>query len=128
MRHDRIESMGSPSMAMLKVLRALVEDGASRHYGLSLIRASGVHGGSLYPILAQLEADAWITGEWEDIDEAAEGRRRRRYYTLTPLGERAAVEALTDAVRRLTPPTTADPQRKRVPQTAASLRRISAPA
>jgi DNA-binding PadR family transcriptional regulator len=95
---------GNPSLATLKVLRALLDNAARPHYGLELIRASGVRGGALYPILARLEADGWILGEWEDLDEAAAGRRRRRYYRLSARHQSEVVEALSNVAARLTPP------------------------
>lgn len=91
-------------MSRLRVVRALLEDAASPHYGLELIRNSGVGGGGLYPILAKLEADGWIVGEWEVVDEAAAGRRKRRYYRLTGLGEREARAVLIDAATALALP------------------------
>ena len=84
----------------LKVLGVFVQDPAEGRYGLELIRASGVQAGTLYPILTRLEKAGWLEGDWEDIDEAAEGRRARRYYTLTPLGLREAGAALAE-MRRL---------------------------
>ena len=92
------------SMTTLEVLRAFLEKPTGQLYGLQLIQTTGVKAGALYPILSRLEADGLIAGEWEAIDEAAEGRRRRRYYRLTALGEQTAIAALSAAVRRLSPP------------------------
>jgi PadR family transcriptional regulator PadR len=39
---------------------------------------------SLYPLLYRLEANGWIQGRW--VEKA--GRRRRRYYRLTPAGRK----------------------------------------
>lgn len=39
---------------------------------------------SLYPLLYRLEAKAFIKGRWVE----AEGKRRRRFYTLTAAGRR----------------------------------------
>lgn len=91
------------SMSTLKILRALLEDVAGAHYGLDLIRRSGVKSGTLYPVLDRLERDGWIVGEWETIDEAAERRRKRRYYRLTALGARLAGAELAVAIESLTP-------------------------
>jgi DNA-binding PadR family transcriptional regulator len=93
-----------PSLAALKVLRALLDEVATEHYGLELGERSGVKTGALYPILSRLEKDGWVEGKWEDIDESAAGRRRRRYYRLTGKGERAAHEILAETVARLAPP------------------------
>lgn len=95
------------SISRLRVLRALLDDVDGQHYGLELIRRSGVGAGSLYPILVGLEEDGWIAGEWEDIDEAAAGRRRRRYYLLTDRGEHDARTLLAEMASELTPPVAA---------------------
>lgn len=39
---------------------------------------------SLYPLLYRLEKRGWVKGNWE----ASGGGRRRRYYRLTPAGEK----------------------------------------
>jgi PadR family transcriptional regulator, regulatory protein PadR len=92
------------SLATLLVLRTLLDEVATAHYGLELSARSGVKTGALYPILSRLEKDGWIEGQWEDIDESAAGRRRRRYYRLTGEGERAAREILAETAARLAPP------------------------
>ena len=91
------------SLATLKVLRALLDEPGGQHYGLQLIEATDVKAGALYPILSRLEGDGLITGEWEGIDEAAAGRRRRRYCRLTAPGERTALAVLSDTARMLAP-------------------------
>jgi PadR family transcriptional regulator, regulatory protein PadR len=97
-------AMREPSLATLKVLRALLDGDATDHYGLALIERTSVQAGTLYPILSRLEKDRWIEGDWEDIDEATAGRRRRRYYRLTGLGEREARQILTETAAILAPP------------------------
>lgn len=62
--------------------------------GADIARAADVGSGTLYPILARLEAAGWLTSAWEGIDPQQEGRPRRRYYTLTAHGQNAANEAL----------------------------------
>ena len=39
----------------------------------------------LYPALHQLEADGLVESEWQD----GQGKRRRKYYTITPKGRKA---------------------------------------
>ena len=51
--------------------------------------ALSVSEGSLYPALHRLEGDGLIAGDWR---VSADGRRRR-YYTLTLSGRKAAAEA-----------------------------------
>lgn len=47
---------------------------------------------SLYPILCRMEKKGWIVGRW--VERA--GQRRRRYYRVTPDGQRAlSVEQAT---------------------------------
>ncbi|HEX4754123.1 MAG TPA: helix-turn-helix transcriptional regulator [Candidatus Dormibacteraeota bacterium] len=92
------------SIATLQVLRTFFDDPASARYGVELMASSGLKAGTLYPILNRLELDGWILGRWEDIDESAAGRRRRRYYRLTGAGERQARALLTQYATLLMPP------------------------
>lgn len=51
------------------------------------LRSGGVvyfHIASLYPLLYRLENRGWIQGQW--VEKA--NQRRRRYYRLTPEGQR----------------------------------------
>lgn len=41
--------------------------------------------GSLYPVLHRMKTNGWIRDYWEE----PEGERRRRYYAITPKGEKA---------------------------------------
>jgi DNA-binding PadR family transcriptional regulator len=89
------------TLQTLEVLRVLLMQPATENYGLRVSQRCGLPTGSVYPILARLEAAEWITSEWEDIDESVEGRRRRRLYRLTPDGADHARAALLDAQRKL---------------------------
>jgi PadR family transcriptional regulator PadR len=72
------------------VLRAML---AGREmYGLELIEATGLRGGTLYPLVARLERAGWLESEWEP--PAEEGRPRRRYYRLTREGAARAERTL----------------------------------
>ncbi|GAA1645474.1 hypothetical protein GCM10009764_78800 [Nocardia ninae] len=85
----------------LQVLQALLERPADEHYGLKISEQSGLPTGSIYPILTRLETAGWVTSQWEDIDESAEGRRRRRFYQLTRDGTAAARDEVAEMQRRL---------------------------
>ena len=56
---------------------------------------------TIYPLLRQLEAEKMIKGDWEHPD-----RRTRRYYSITPKGERerrrlrSEIEPFLDSVIR----------------------------
>jgi PadR family transcriptional regulator PadR len=91
--------MGDPRMTMSTqaVLRAFLDDPEAPRYGLEVGGLTGLPSGTVHPILARLETLRWLESSWEDIDTAAEGRPRRRYYTLTPDGLVAARLALAQA-------------------------------
>jgi PadR family transcriptional regulator PadR len=74
------------TLAGQRVLRALLDSPTTDHYGLEIMKATGLKSGSLYPILRRLEEAGWIEGRWEEIDPKSEGRPRRRLYRLTPEG------------------------------------------
>jgi PadR family transcriptional regulator PadR len=85
------------------ILNVLLARPLKSHYGLEIAKEARLQSGTLYPALARLEQAGWIRSEWEDIDEAAEGRRRRRYYHLTGEGVVAAQKALEDVAQQLKP-------------------------
>jgi DNA-binding PadR family transcriptional regulator len=91
--------MAGPKMTIPTqlVLRALLEHPTRERYGLDLSQAAGLATGTIHPILARLEGLGWVESWWEDIDPAAEGRPRRRYYRLTPDGAERARHALASA-------------------------------
>ena len=83
---DRELKKGSAELLVL----SLVEDRPRHGYEIGQLielRSRGVlhfNVGSLYPLLYRLENRGWIRGRW--IEKA--GQRRRRYYRLTPAGEK----------------------------------------
>jgi PadR family transcriptional regulator, regulatory protein PadR len=100
--HCRLNFMGRrPSGQTLDVLAAFLEDPTKPKYGLELSRSARLPSGTIYPTLARLEQRGWVTSEWEEIDEAKEGRRRRRYYRLTGEGERAARRELRQTLEKI---------------------------
>ena len=52
----------------LKVLRFLMETPREGRSGAEMSKATKVGSGTLYPMLARLEAAGWLTSEWEVID------------------------------------------------------------
>lgn len=87
--------------ALLAVLEALLE--LDRPYGHEVMERTDRPSGTVYPLLARLEQEGWATSEWE-TDEPDERRPRRRYYTLTPTGEKQA-RAAHDKTRPAQQPT-----------------------
>lgn len=81
---DREMKKGSAELIILSMV-----EGRARHgYEISKLieqRSGGrlaFHIASLYPLLYRLEERGWLQGRWVEKP----GERRRRFYTLTPLG------------------------------------------
>jgi PadR family transcriptional regulator PadR len=103
---DRELKKGSAELLIL----SLVEEQPRHGYDIgSLIeqRSNGVlhfNVASLYPLLYRLEKRGWIQGRW--VENA--GRRRRRYYRLTPEGkkilaaQRNSWREFVEAINRIT--------------------------
>ncbi len=62
-------------------------------YGLKIARNAGRKTGSVYPILARLEAEGWVESRWERDDRDDRGPRRR-FYRLSLSGLTAARDLL----------------------------------
>ena len=76
----------------------MLADSAAHFYGLQLIKATALPGGTLYPIMARLEGAGWVTGDWEEsVAHIAEGRPPRHYYRFTDDGAGRARDALAGA-------------------------------
>lgn len=78
---------------------ALVLQALSRgfHYGFDIMDATSLPSGTVYPILRRLDREGLLQSSWEDVTEAQKAQRPpRRYYAITPDGERM----LADAVNR----------------------------
>jgi DNA-binding PadR family transcriptional regulator len=80
----------------LRLISVFANDPTKRWSGTEITKATKIGSGSLYPLLAKLEAAKWLTPEWEKIDPSEAGRPRRRYYKLTAIGARRARNALAD--------------------------------
>jgi PadR family transcriptional regulator PadR len=83
---DRELKKGAAELLLLSVLEARPRHG----YELGKLieeRSNGrlvFHLDSLYPLLYRLEERGWIKGTWVEKP----GERRRRFYRLTPTGQR----------------------------------------
>jgi PadR family transcriptional regulator, regulatory protein PadR len=98
------------------ILSALLQDASTPHYGLELGQAAGLASGTIYPILARLEREGWVTSEVEDIDPKEAGRRPRRYYLLTEIGQRKARSEISETAERLrlgAPDSQQEPEQRR---------------
>src|SRR5687767_12452145 len=64
------------------------------HYGFDILDATGLPSGTVYPILRRFEREGLVTSEWEAEGVAqTEKRPARRYYALTPDGEKLLAES-----------------------------------
>lgn len=89
------------------VARALVGGLDDIHWGAKLKAATGVHSGTLYPILQRMERDGWLVGQEERGKVVA--RPRRRYFQVTSVGMER-LQGIADAdVPDLPPPTKPEP-------------------
>ncbi|MGE5326055.1 MAG: PadR family transcriptional regulator [Deltaproteobacteria bacterium] len=97
---------GSAELLILAILEARPRHG----YEISKLieqRSGGAvrfHVASLYPLLYRLEKRGLLHGRW--VEKA--GQRRRRYYTLTPEGQKVLAaqrhgwQAFVEAINRIT--------------------------
>jgi len=83
------------------VLRALLADPGREMYGREIMQAASLATGTVYPILARLEAEGWVSVRDAVIDKRAEGRPARRYYKLTESGAKEAGKAMSRAATQL---------------------------
>jgi PadR family transcriptional regulator, regulatory protein PadR len=86
----------------LLVLRALAATPDREMYGLEIMRAASLPSGTVYPLLARLEAEEWLSSRAEGIVTQAEGRPARKYFRITPAGVAAVREATEREAVRLT--------------------------
>ncbi len=77
--------------AFLAVIGVLLH--TDRPYGLEIIERTGLPSGTVYPMLARLEHEGWVTSRWETSDPDARGPRKR-IYEITVEGAEQARAAL----------------------------------
>jgi PadR family transcriptional regulator, regulatory protein PadR len=97
-----------------KVLRVFLDDVTEPRYGYELMQRTRLASGTLYPILARLEAAGWLISDLEDIDPVAEHRPARRFYRITEAAAETARDELillSSQLRPTQPPIQLRPQR-----------------
>lgn len=77
-----------------RILEAILTEPTADWWGSKIAPIAGLKSGTLYPALMRMERLGWLSGRWEEIDPATEGRPRRRLYRLTGKGEVVAQEIL----------------------------------
>lgn len=83
--------------ALERVLRVFLADPAADRYGYDLMKAAKLPSGTLYPMLARLEAEGLVTSAWEEPRQDASGRPPRKFYKLSGEGIRVARLELAEA-------------------------------
>ena len=67
-------------------------------HGFDIAAATGLRGGTVYPILRRLEDAGMVKGQWEEVELSREsGRPARKYYRLSQRAE----AFLRDAQQRM---------------------------
>lgn len=80
------------SFAAVSVLHAVA---SGVRYGFEIMDRTELPSGTVYPALSRLERDGLVKSHWEDLQKAHGDRRPpRRYYRITPHGERGLADAL----------------------------------
>jgi PadR family transcriptional regulator PadR len=84
--------------ALVQVALALMADISGRRWGYELSKQSGVRSGVMYPILARMLEEGWLTDGWEDQPQVGRAKRPpRRYYRLTDKGMAALGGLIAEA-------------------------------
>jgi DNA-binding PadR family transcriptional regulator len=81
---------------MERLLAVLLRSPTTPKYAYDVSQEAGLPRGSIYAMLRRMERAGWVESEWERVDPAVELRPPRRYYRLTPAGERVAWETVRD--------------------------------
>ena len=84
----------------MKLLEPFLDEPQREWYGFDLLSRSGLRSGTVYPVLARLEAAGWLESTWEKVDPAVAGRPRRRLYRLTGVGASSARDVIRNTARR----------------------------
>jgi PadR family transcriptional regulator, regulatory protein PadR len=90
---------------MAAVLKVFLEDPDQPRYGFELMKLTGMASGSLYPMLAKLEAAGWLKRGKEAVDPRAAGRPARVNYMMTGAATAAARIQLAALSEQYRPPT-----------------------
>ena len=73
-----------PSKQMLLLLGALAAGGRRWRHGYELMKQTGLHSGTLYPLLMRMTDRGLVEAEWREPEQA--GRPPRHAYRLTIAG------------------------------------------
>jgi PadR family transcriptional regulator, regulatory protein PadR len=74
------------TLATKAILTAFLENQDKELSGADVWRLTKIASGTRYPIMIRLEQRGVLMSRWEDVDPAAAGRPRLRFYKLTEAG------------------------------------------
>jgi len=83
------------------VLESLLDDPMREWSGMELARANGLRAGSVYPLLAKLEAVGWLQSRWEDVPPGPAALPARRFYRLGGMNAGVVRQALAASSGRV---------------------------
>jgi DNA-binding PadR family transcriptional regulator len=90
-----------PSKQMLTLLEALCRGGREWRHGYDLMKETGLHSGTLYPLLMRMTDQGLVEAEWREPTQP--GRPARHAYRLTAAGVAFAQAAVNDPDRTVLP-------------------------
>lgn len=79
----------------LLVLQLFLNAPATPRSGATVMKATRLSSGTLYPILLRFEGCGIFQSKWEEGKAKDLGRPRQRFYSITGYGVRVANDALT---------------------------------
>jgi PadR family transcriptional regulator, regulatory protein PadR len=86
---DSVRNLSYSATAVLHAIASGVR------YGFDIMDRTDLPSGTVYPALSRLERDGLVRSSWEDLEKAHGDRRPpRRYYRITPQGERVLAAAV----------------------------------
>ena len=96
-----MRSTRRPSPQAIRLLAALVAKAQAWRYGYDLSKETGLTPGTLYPLLARLEAQGLLESEWREPE--LDGRPPRHAYRLTRAGAAFALTWTGEADAKASP-------------------------
>lgn len=96
-----MRSTRRPSPQAIRLLAALVAKAQAWRYGYDLSKETGLTPGTLYPLLARLEARGFLESEWREPE--LDGRPPRHAYRLTRAGAAFALTWTAEADAKASP-------------------------
>jgi DNA-binding PadR family transcriptional regulator len=85
----------------VRVCSTMLRVSGDRCYGYELMKATGLRTASMYKCLHRLRDRGWLDSFMESGDPKVLGRRKRRYYAFTQLGETAVRDNIRDWIDQL---------------------------